>query len=146
MQSNFSHAAEVWQWLPLYTLQKWWRLFHGEMLKIRKPHHRVNIRLLLLSNIRELIQQCWYLTLHQNYWDNDLSKYCVRALDSTTEIAKCSRVMASDKNVQVTMNLLNVDGAELGYWRSAIYMQHQVHFEIDSNVIPQSRITTLCQM
>jgi len=22
MQSNFSHAAEVWQWLPLYFLQK----------------------------------------------------------------------------------------------------------------------------
>jgi hypothetical protein len=27
MQSNFSHAAEVWQWLPLYFLQKWSHLF-----------------------------------------------------------------------------------------------------------------------
>jgi len=43
-------------------------------------------------------------------------------------------------------NLLNVDRAELGYWRSAIYMQHQADFAINSNVIPQTLITKLCQM
>ena len=47
---------------------------------------------------------------------------------------------------KVIMNLLNVDKAELGYWRSAIYIQHQADFAINSSVIPQSRITKHCQM
>jgi hypothetical protein len=51
--------------------------------------------------------------------------------------------MPSDKKVQVIMNLLNVDKEDLGYWRSAIYMQHQADFAINSSVIPQSRITKL---